>query len=91
MRRFMKWTLGIGALLGTVAALAYAWFVWWPVHTIPPVEHVDEYVWLDQGWGNGQNAELRQRYYYTAQGTSMPQGARPARSGSCAPILRCNR
>src|SRR6185436_3205434 len=24
---------------------------------------------------SGQNAELRQRYYYTAQGTSIPQGA----------------
>jgi len=75
MRRFMKWILGIGALIVTAAALAYAWFVWWPVHTIPPLEHVDEYVWLDQGWGDGQNAALRQRYYYTAQGTSMPQGA----------------
>ncbi|HKU89649.1 MAG TPA: di-heme-cytochrome C peroxidase [Steroidobacteraceae bacterium] len=75
MRRFMKWILGIGALAATLGALAYAWFVWWPVHTIPPIEHVDEYVWLDQGWGAGQNAELRQRYYYTAQGTSMPQGA----------------
>ena len=75
MRRFMKWILGIGALVVTAAAVAYAWFVWWPVHTIPPLEHVDEYVWLDQGWGDGQNAAMRQRYYYTAQGTSMPQGA----------------
>jgi hypothetical protein len=71
----MKWILGIGALVVTAAAVAYAWFVWWPVHTIPPLEHVDEYVWLDQGWGDGQNAAMRQRYYYTAQGTSMPQGA----------------
>jgi mono/diheme cytochrome c family protein len=53
----------------------FAWFVWWPVHTIPALEPVDEYVWLDQGWGETQDAPLRERYYYTAQGTSMPQGA----------------
>jgi mono/diheme cytochrome c family protein len=75
MRRLLKWILGLGALLVVAAAGAYAWFVWWPVRTIPALEPVDEYVWLDQGWGEGQNAALRQRYYYTAQGTSMPQGA----------------
>ena len=75
MRRLLKWLLGIGALLVAAGAAAYAWFVWWPVHTIPPLEHVDEYVWLDQGWGSGQKAPLRDAYYYTAQGTSMPQGA----------------
>ena len=53
----------------------YAWFVLWPVHSIPALEPVDEYVWLDQGWGHGQNTPLREHYYYTAQGTSMPQGA----------------
>jgi signal transduction histidine kinase len=53
----------------------FCWFVWWPVHTIPALEPVDEYVWLDQGWGTGQDTPLRQRYYFTAQGTSMPQGA----------------
>ncbi len=47
----------------------------WPVHTIPALEPVDEYVWLDQNWGEGQNSQQRQTYYYTAQGTSMPQGA----------------
>ncbi|HEU4779884.1 MAG TPA: hypothetical protein VFS58_08390, partial [Steroidobacteraceae bacterium] len=75
MRRTLKWIAGL--LVVTVAAATglFAWFVLWPVHTIPALEPVDEYVWLDQGWGAGQNAALRQRYYYTAQGTSMPQGA----------------
>jgi hypothetical protein len=75
MRRLMKWILGTVTLLVGLAAAAYAWFVWWPVHTIPPLEPVSEYVWLDQGWGSGQDAAPRQRYYYTAQGTSVPQGA----------------
>jgi mono/diheme cytochrome c family protein len=75
MRRVLKWSLGLAVLgLGALAA-AFAWFVWWPVHGIPPLERVDEYVWLDQGWGAGQDAAARQRYYYTAQGTSIPQGA----------------
>jgi mono/diheme cytochrome c family protein len=75
MRRYVKWGRGLVALaLGGVFVL-FAWSVWWPVHSIPALEHVDEYVWLDQGWGAGQNAELRQRYYYTPQGTSVPQGA----------------
>jgi hypothetical protein len=75
MRRLMKWILRL-AVLGVVLALAaFTWFVWWPVHSIPPLEPVDQYVWLDQGWGEGQDAALRQRYYYTAQGTSVPQGA----------------
>ncbi len=68
MRRLMKWILGTVSLLVALAATAYAWFVWWPVHTIPPLEPVNEYVWLDQGWGSGQDAALRQRYYYTAAG-----------------------
>src|SRR3982750_1610957 len=75
MRRFLKglaWLLLIGA--GSAGGL-YGWFVLWPVHNIPALEPVDEYVWLDQGWGQGQNTPQRETYYYTAQGTSMPQGA----------------
>jgi hypothetical protein len=75
MRGWLKWSAGI-AMLATAAAVGlFGWFVWWPVHTIPALEHVDEYVWLDQGWGEGQDSALRERYYYTAQGTSMPQGS----------------
>ncbi|HEU5137160.1 MAG TPA: cytochrome c [Steroidobacteraceae bacterium] len=75
MRRFLKWMLRLVVVTVAVAGGLFVWFVAWPVHNIPALEPVDEYVWLDQGWGAGQNAALRQRYYYTAQGTSMPQGA----------------
>lgn len=34
----------------------------------PPVNRI---VYLDQGWGPSVTSELRQRYYYTAQGTSF--------------------
>ncbi len=73
--RALKWIVGSAVVIGLVASGLFAWFVLWPVHAIPALEPVDEYVWLDQGWGAGQDAELRQRYYYTAQGSSMPQGA----------------
>lgn len=79
LMRFFKWVLGFMTLLAILAFTGFAWFVLWPTHGIPAPEPVDQYVWLDQGWDEGagqtQNSELRQRYYYTPQGTSMPQGA----------------
>jgi cytochrome c5 len=75
MRRPVKWIVGTALVIGLAATGLFAWFVYWPVHTIPALEPVNEYVWLDQGWGAGQDSALRQRYYYTAQGTSVPQGA----------------
>jgi len=75
MRPWLKWSIGVAATGIAIAAGLFAWFVWLPVHSVPALEHVDEYVWLDQGWGADQNAELRQRFYYTPQGTSLPQGA----------------
>lgn len=75
MLRLAKWLLGLISLAALAAIGLFVWFVAWPLRTIPPLEPIDEYVWLDQGWGEGQNTEFRQRYYYTPQGTSMPQGA----------------
>ena len=42
--------------------------------TIPAPEVVDQYVYLDQGWGEAAGSLARETYYYTAQGTSIPQG-----------------
>jgi len=75
MRRLLKWGLRLAALAVFAGTVLFAWFVLWPAHGIPALEPVDEYVWLDQGWGEGQNTALRRRYYYTPQGTSVPQGA----------------
>ncbi len=57
MRRLLKAALRIGVFAVVVAVGLFLWFVAWPVHTVPALEQVDEYVWLDQGWGDG--AELR--------------------------------
>lgn len=75
MRRLIRWMLGLALMVAVLAFAGFAWFVLWPMHTIPALEPVDEYVWLDQNWGEGQNSPEREIYYYTAQGTAMPQGA----------------
>lgn len=75
MRRIVKGLLGFVVFVAVAGLGSFAWFVLWPANTVPPLEKVDRYVWLDQGWGDGQGSEARERYYYTAQGTTMPQGA----------------
>src|SRR5690606_25409164 len=51
MNRIAKWLLGLVGLPFVAALAGFAWFVLWPAHTIPPLEKVDRYVWLAQGWG----------------------------------------
>ena len=75
MRRWLRWSTAVALLLILTAVGFFTWFVLWPVHNVPALEPVSQYAWLDQGWGSGQNSELRQTWYYTPQGTSMPQGA----------------
>lgn len=73
--RVLKWLLVAFVLLLIAAIAAFALFVLVPATTIPAYEPIDEYVYADQGWGSDMNAEQRQLWYYTPQGTSLPQGA----------------
>jgi len=43
----------------------------WPNSKVPILEPVQNIVYLNQGWGAGQDAASRQTYYYTPQGTSI--------------------
>lgn len=72
---WVKWCLVSFLFLIAIAFAAYAWFVLWPTRGVPEAEAVDEYVYLNQGWGTNEKSDLRQGYYYSPQGTSMPQGA----------------
>jgi hypothetical protein len=73
--RLLKWAFML-ALIGVVlAAVGFALFVYVPAKEIPTLEKVDGYVYLDQGWGTTAESNDRQTYYYSAQGTSLPQGA----------------
>jgi len=73
--QLLKWLLTIGAIALALAIVVFVVFVVYPTRTIPSYEKVDEYVYLDQGWGTQANTPERQTYYYSPQGTSMPQGA----------------
>ncbi|MEM1089829.1 MAG: di-heme-cytochrome C peroxidase [Pseudomonadota bacterium] len=72
--QIIKWVLVIGVVLGLVAGIGFAVFVLAPVSSIPAYEPVDEIVYLGQGWGRERGSQPRQTYYYTPQGTSLPQG-----------------
>src|SRR4029079_19751083 len=71
----LKWAflLAVGALV--LGVIGFVLLVEYPAHNVPSYEKVDSYAYLDQGWGTTADTVDRQTYYYTPQGTSMPQGA----------------
>ncbi|MDC0664116.1 di-heme-cytochrome C peroxidase [Marinobacter sp. SS21] len=76
--KLLKWLLVAAVVLALAATALFAWYVLWPVQGLPELEPVDDVVYFDQGWGLTRSAPDRERYYYTPQGTSMPQGATSA-------------
>ncbi|HNV09171.1 MAG TPA: hypothetical protein PKO40_11800, partial [Dokdonella sp.] len=72
---WLKRLLVLALLVGTLAVLGFVLFVAIPVNSIPERERVDASVFLDQGWGSAGDSAERQTYYYTPQGSSLPQGA----------------
>jgi len=73
--RLLKWALWLLLLLVLLAITGFVLFVAWPAKSIPSYEEVDQYVYLDQGWGTSAKSPERQLFYYTPQGASLPQGA----------------
>ena len=73
--RMLRWALILALLAVALGVAAFVVFVVIPARSIPAHENVDAYVYLDQGWGATADTPDRQTYYYTPQGTSMPQGA----------------
>lgn len=74
--RLLKWTIGIGATVLIAIIAGFAAFILIPNDNIPAAEPIDDYVFLDQGWGSQAQSEPRQLYYYTGQGTSTVREAR---------------
>jgi mono/diheme cytochrome c family protein len=58
-------------LLALAAAATLAWLISTPARHVPKIPPIDECFALDQGWGLGVDAELRQAYYYTPVGGSL--------------------
>lgn len=71
MRRFLRRLLALAGVLGVLAAILVLWLIHAPARRTPKLPPIDEYVYLDQGWGAGRGAGPRQAYYYTPQGTSL--------------------
>jgi hypothetical protein len=71
VKRFVKRLLAALVVLAALAVIGVLWLIHTPARHVPRVPPVDDYVYLDQGWGKGRDAAPRQTYYYTPQGTSL--------------------
>ncbi len=78
LAQVIRWIIKGLLLLLLILFLVFAWFVLWPTSNIPEPEKVDQYVYLDQGWGEHADSAGRMDYYFTPQGTSMVQGTQEA-------------
>lgn len=73
--KWIKRLLMAAATLVVLAVAGFTLYVGLPMHSVPELEPVDQYVYLGQGWGEQFDEPRRQTYYYTGQGASLPQGA----------------
>ncbi len=71
MRRFVRRLLKALVLVAALAAILALWLIHTPARYVPAVPPIDDYVYLDQGWGKDRSAATRQAYYTTPQGTSL--------------------
>jgi hypothetical protein len=51
-----------------VAGFVYHWLA---ARNIPAPQHIDDYRYLNQGWGLDRDSNDRETFYYTPQGTEM--------------------
>ena len=66
--RLLRWALYLAVVATVLAVAGFVVFVLFPVKTIPAYEKVDDYAYLDQGWGSRADSPDRQTYYYTRAG-----------------------
>lgn len=69
--RWLRWVLGTLVTLCALVVMAFVYFVETSKAIQPGEELTDQTVYLNQNW----SAPERDIYYYTPQGTSVPQGA----------------
>ncbi|MEM7083907.1 MAG: di-heme-cytochrome C peroxidase [Pseudomonadota bacterium] len=75
MAKWIRRLLASVLVLGALATGAFVLYVGLPAHSVPDLEPVDRYVYLNQGWTESVDSPGRQTYYYTGQGATLPQGA----------------
>lgn len=71
MKRLLGWLLRLVAVLVVVAVALGLMLIHRPARHMPSLPPIQDYAYLDQGWGKAREAALRQAYYYTPQGTSL--------------------
>jgi hypothetical protein len=71
VKRFFGRLLRLAVPLAVLAVVAVLWLIHRTARHVPAVPPIDDYVYLDQGWGKERDAAFRQAYYYTPQGTSL--------------------
>ena len=71
MKRLLGWLLRLVAAAVVITIAVAVMLIHRPARHVPSVPEVQDYVYLDQGWGPARDAALRQAYYYTPQGTSL--------------------
>ncbi len=71
MKRFLVRLLRLVGSLALLAVLLGLLLIHRPARHVPSLPEVQDYTYLDQGWGTARDAALRQAYYYTPQGTSL--------------------
>ncbi len=71
MRRLLRWLLRLVAVLVVVAVAVVLMLIHRPARHVPSLPPIQDFVYLDQGWGPARDAAFRQAYYYTPQGTSL--------------------
>lgn len=70
-QRWLRWLVGTAVTLVAVVVMAFVYFVETSKSLQPQEEITDKTVYLTQHWTDAE----RDIYYYTPQGTSVPQGA----------------
>ena len=71
VRRLLGWLLRLVAVLVVIVVALGLMLIHRPARHVPSVPEIQDYVYLDQGWGKARDAAPRQAYYYTPQGTSL--------------------
>lgn len=71
IKKAVLWLVSLVLLL----IIGFLAFVIPSKNDVPELEVIDQYVYLNDSWGDSFDAVDRQTYYYTPQGASMPQGA----------------
>ena len=71
MKRFLGRVVRLALVGLALAAMAFVVLTWVATRRVPSMPPIDDYVYLDQGWGTTRDSAARETFYYTPQGTTL--------------------